>query len=82
MQYYSSHLLVLEYSCGHWQGFNVQHKSEHRMITQQADCLCAECNNTLLPGGAIENAIKSGAITVDEMVKSFRDQIEANLKGV
>lgn len=35
----------------------------------------------VLPVGAIESAIKTGVITVDEMVKSFRDQIEANIKG-
>jgi len=33
------------------------------------------------PIDAIENAIKSGVITVDEMVDNFRNQIEVNIKG-
>jgi hypothetical protein len=34
-----------------------------------------------LPVGAIEEAVKTGAITVDEMVARFRKKLENGLKG-
>lgn len=43
MIYHSSHLLIIEYVCGHWRGYNIRHKSVLRQITQKVPCLCPEC---------------------------------------
>jgi len=43
MIYHSSHLLIIEYSCSHWRGWNIKHKSVLRKITQKVPCLCPDC---------------------------------------
>ena len=40
---YRSHLLIIEYACSHWIGFNVFHRCSVRQITQKVPCLCPDC---------------------------------------
>lgn len=43
MIYHASHLLIIEYVCGHWRGYNIRHKSVLRQITHKVSCLCPDC---------------------------------------
>jgi len=39
------HLLIIEYRCGHWRGYNVKHRSPLRFIVQKVPCDCPRCRN-------------------------------------
>jgi hypothetical protein len=45
MIYHSSHLLIIEYRCGHWRGYNVKHRCPLRFIVQLVPCDCPGCRN-------------------------------------
>ena len=37
------HLLIIEYACGCWHGYNVHHRCAVRQITQRVPVMCPTC---------------------------------------